>query len=98
MLILVGSAVIVFAAIRALINGPELEHLGVGIVVIGFASVANLAVSSWLFRQRARDVSRPRSRATPPTCGPTPTRRSACSSASRWSASPAPSGWTRSWR
>ncbi len=56
MLILVGSAVIVFAAIRALVTGPELEHLGVGIVVIGFASVTNLAVSSWLFR-RARETS-----------------------------------------
>ena len=55
MLILAGSAVIVFAAIRSLINGPELEHLGVGIVVIGFASVGNLAVSSWLFR-RARET------------------------------------------
>src|SRR5918998_2916213 len=49
MLILVGSAVIVFAAVRALVIGPELEHLGIGIVVIGVASVANLAVSSWLF-------------------------------------------------
>ena len=37
-------------------HGPELEHLGIGIVVIGFASVANLAVSSWLFR-RARETS-----------------------------------------
>jgi cation diffusion facilitator family transporter len=55
MLILAGSAVIVFAAIRALINGPELEHLGIGIVVIGFASAGNLAVSSWLFR-RARET------------------------------------------
>jgi len=58
MLILVGSAVIVYAAVRALINGPELEHLGIGIVVIGFASVANLAVSSWLFR-RARETDSP---------------------------------------
>src|SRR6201988_5579565 len=33
MLILAGSAVIAFAAIRALVNGSELEHLGVGIVV-----------------------------------------------------------------
>jgi cation diffusion facilitator family transporter len=55
MLILAGSAVIVFAAVRALIHGPELEHLGVGIVVIGFASAANFAVSSWLFR-RARET------------------------------------------
>jgi cation diffusion facilitator family transporter len=56
MLILAGSAVIVFAAVRALIHGPQLENLGVGIVVIGFASVVNLAVSSWLFR-RARETS-----------------------------------------
>jgi cation diffusion facilitator family transporter len=58
MLILVGSAVIAFAAIRALVRGPELEHLGIGIVVIAFASVANLGVSSWLFR-RARETSSP---------------------------------------
>jgi cation diffusion facilitator family transporter len=58
MLILAGSAVIAFAAIRALINGPQLENLGIGIIVIGFASAANLAVSSWLFR-RARQTSSP---------------------------------------
>jgi cation diffusion facilitator family transporter len=58
MLILAGSAVIAYAAIRALIHGPELENLGIGIVVIGFASVANLGVSTWLFR-RARETSSP---------------------------------------
>jgi cation diffusion facilitator family transporter len=58
MLILAGSAVIVYAAIRALVNGSELDRLGVGIVVIGFASVANLAVSAWLFR-KARETSSP---------------------------------------
>src|SRR3954470_10622916 len=58
MLILAGSAVIAFAAIRALIHGPELENLGIGIVVIGFAAAANLAVSSWLFG-RARETSSP---------------------------------------
>jgi cation diffusion facilitator family transporter len=58
MLILAGSAVIAFAAIRSLITGPELENLGIGIVVIGLASVANLAVSSWLFR-RAHETSSP---------------------------------------
>jgi cation diffusion facilitator family transporter len=55
MLILAGSAVIVFAAVRSLVRGPELNHLGVGIVVVGFAAAANLAVSSWLFR-RARET------------------------------------------
>src|SRR3954451_25481051 len=58
MLILAGSAVIAFAAIRALIHGPELDNLGVGIVVIGFAATANLAVSSWLFR-KARETASP---------------------------------------
>jgi cation diffusion facilitator family transporter len=50
-LILAGSAVIAFAAINSLIKGPQLDHLGIGIVVIGFASAVNLAVSSWLFRK-----------------------------------------------
>ena len=58
MLILAGSAVIAFAAIRSLIHGPELENLGIGIVVIGFASAANVGVSTWLFR-RARETSSP---------------------------------------
>jgi cation diffusion facilitator family transporter len=56
MLILAGSAVIAYAAIRALIHGPELENLGIGILVIGFASIANLGVSTWLFR-RAHETS-----------------------------------------
>ncbi len=55
MLILAGSAVIAFAAIRALIHGSELDHLGVGIVVIGIAAATNLAVSAWLFR-KARET------------------------------------------
>src|SRR3954471_9160305 len=55
MLILAGSAVIVFAAIRSLAKGPELDHLGIGIAVVGFAALANLGVSEWLFR-RARDT------------------------------------------
>jgi cation diffusion facilitator family transporter len=58
MLILAGSAVIVYAAVHSLVGGPELENLGIGIVVIGFASAANLAVSSWLFR-KARETSSP---------------------------------------
>jgi cation diffusion facilitator family transporter len=57
-LILAGSAVIAFAAIRSLISGNELEHLGVGIVVVGFAAAVNLAVSTWLFR-KGREMSSP---------------------------------------
>jgi cation diffusion facilitator family transporter len=50
-LILVGSGVIVYAAVRSLIEGPELDSLGFGIGVVGFATVVNLVVSSWLYRQ-----------------------------------------------
>ena len=55
MLILAGSAVIAFAAIRSLIRGPQLDHLGIGIAVVGVAALANLGVSSWLFR-KARET------------------------------------------
>jgi cation diffusion facilitator family transporter len=58
MLILVGSGVIAFAAIRSLAKGPHLERLGIGIVVVGFAAVVNVGVSSWLFK-RGRETSSP---------------------------------------
>jgi cation diffusion facilitator family transporter len=54
-LILIGSGVIVYAAIRSLVRGPELHALGFGIAVLAFSTVVNLAVSAWLFR-RARDT------------------------------------------
>jgi cation diffusion facilitator family transporter len=50
-LILVGSGVIVYAAIRSLVLGPELESLGLGIAVVGFATAVNLIVSTWLYKQ-----------------------------------------------
>jgi cation diffusion facilitator family transporter len=50
-LILIGSGVIVYAAIRSLVLGPELESLGFGIAVVAFATVVNLVVSAWLYRQ-----------------------------------------------
>jgi cation diffusion facilitator family transporter len=50
-LILIGSGVIVYAAIRSLVHGVELEALGIGIAVVGFATVVNLIVSTWLYRQ-----------------------------------------------
>jgi cation diffusion facilitator family transporter len=55
MLILVGSGVIVYAAVRSLVVGPELDALGFGIGVVAFATVVNLVVSTWLFR-RARET------------------------------------------
>jgi len=50
MLILVGSGVIVFASLRRLISGGTVDHLGFGIVVVGFSAVANLAVSAAIAR------------------------------------------------
>ena len=57
MLILVGAGVIVFESVRRLVDVPELESLGVGIVVIGFSTVANLGVSTYLYRQARRTDS-----------------------------------------
>jgi cation diffusion facilitator family transporter len=56
MLILVGAGVIVFEAVRRLTISAHVDHLGVGIAVIGFSAVVNIAVSSYLQRQaRAHD-------------------------------------------
>jgi cation diffusion facilitator family transporter len=53
-LILIGSGVIVYAAVRSLVVGPQLESLGFGIVVLAFSTAVNLAVSAWLYgRARA---------------------------------------------
>jgi cation diffusion facilitator family transporter len=54
-LILIGSGVIIYAAIRSLVLGPELHSLGIGIGVLAFSTVVNLVVSTWLFR-RARET------------------------------------------
>jgi cation diffusion facilitator family transporter len=51
MLILVGAGIIVFEATRRLVDGAEVESLGVGIAVMGFSVVANLAVTTVLYRQ-----------------------------------------------
>jgi cation diffusion facilitator family transporter len=50
-LILIGSGVIVYAAVRSLVEGPNLDSLGLGIGVVAFATVANLVISTWLYRQ-----------------------------------------------
>ena len=51
MLILVGAGVIIYEATRRLVSGSEVESLGVGLAVIAFSMVANLAVSSFLSRR-----------------------------------------------
>ncbi len=58
MLILVGSGVIAFEAIRRLFQGAEVDRLGFGIGVIAFSMVANLAVSAYIYR-RARVTESP---------------------------------------
>ncbi len=51
MLILVGAGIIIYESVRRLMDDAEVEHLGVGIAVIGFSVVANFAVSGYLYRQ-----------------------------------------------
>jgi cation diffusion facilitator family transporter len=58
MLIVVGAGIIVYTASHSLVVGPELESLGFGIAVVGFATVVNLVVSTVLFR-RARATQSP---------------------------------------
>jgi cation diffusion facilitator family transporter len=56
-LILVGSAVIAFEAIRRLIRGGELKLLGVGIAVVAVSMVVNLVVSALIARTARRTNS-----------------------------------------
>ncbi|MBA2440350.1 MAG: cation transporter [Thermoleophilaceae bacterium] len=51
MLILVGAGIIVYESVRRLVDAADVHKLGVGIAVIGFSAVANLAVSTYLYRQ-----------------------------------------------
>ncbi len=56
MLILIGAGIIVYEATHRLVVGAKVDALGVGIAVMGFSVLANLAVSAVLSRQaRAHD-------------------------------------------
>ena len=57
MLILVGAGIIIYESVRRLVDQAGVEHLGVGIAVIGFSMVANIVVSSYLYRQARRTDS-----------------------------------------
>jgi cation diffusion facilitator family transporter len=57
LLILVGSAVIAFEAVRRLVSGGSTHTLGIGIGVIGFSAVANLIVSGVIARGGRRTGS-----------------------------------------
>jgi cation diffusion facilitator family transporter len=58
MLILVGAGIIVFEATHRLVVGSEVESLGVGMAVMGVSVVANIAVSTVLYR-RAKTLESP---------------------------------------
>jgi cation diffusion facilitator family transporter len=51
MLILVGAGVIIYEAVRRLVEGAEVHSLGFGIVALAISSVVNLGVSTYLYRQ-----------------------------------------------
>jgi cation diffusion facilitator family transporter len=51
MLILVGAGIIIYEATHRLVVGAEVDALGIGIAVMGFSVLANLAVSTVLYRQ-----------------------------------------------
>jgi cation diffusion facilitator family transporter len=50
-LILLGAGVIIFESVRRISQGSEVDHIGVGIAVIAFSAVANLVVSTFLYRR-----------------------------------------------
>ena len=58
MLILLGAVIIVIEAVRRLVNGSEIESVGVGIAIIAVSILANLVVSGYLFR-RAKVLESP---------------------------------------
>lgn len=57
MLILVGAAIIAFEAGRRIFDGGEVEHVGIGIAVIAFSAVANVIVSTFLYRRASEHDS-----------------------------------------
>ena len=96
MLILVGAGIIVYEATHRLVVGSQVEsarrrHRGDGL--LGARQPRRL---DGPLAPGARRTNRPRSKATPRTCAPTRSPRPACSSAWRWSRSPASSPSTRS--
>ena len=56
-LILVGAGVIVYESVRRLAAGSHIEAIGVGIAVMAISCVANIGVSTYLFRQARRHDS-----------------------------------------
>ncbi len=57
MLILVGAGVIIFEATRHLVDDAGVESLGIGIAVVAFSMLANVGVSTYLYREARRHQS-----------------------------------------
>lgn len=57
MLILVGSGVIAFEAVRRLAEGGDVDQLGLGIGVVAGSMVVNLFVSAYLYRRASETES-----------------------------------------
>ena len=57
LLILAGAAIIIFQAVRKLLGGVTLQHLGWGMGVMAFSAIANILVSRFLYRQAKRHDS-----------------------------------------
>src|SRR5207248_11372710 len=50
-LILLGAGIIIFESVRRLAKTPTVDRLGFGIAVVAVSAVANMAVSTYLYRQ-----------------------------------------------
>lgn len=50
LLIIIAAVVIIIESVNSIIAGPELKQLGIGAVVISFASVINLILGNYLIR------------------------------------------------
>jgi cation diffusion facilitator family transporter len=56
-LILVAALWIVVEAVRKLVRGGEVEHLGLGAAVMGVSALVNVAISAYLFRVAKQEDS-----------------------------------------
>jgi cation diffusion facilitator family transporter len=50
-LIIAGAAIIIYESVRRLAHPAMVDTLGLGIAVVGFSALSNLAVSAYLYRQ-----------------------------------------------
>jgi cation diffusion facilitator family transporter len=56
-LVMVGAAIIIYESVHRLAHVAHVDRIGLGIAVTAFSALANLGVSSYLYRQAARTGS-----------------------------------------